>query len=573
MIFGQGDACTLQRSSAKRNVYQGRDDKRRNNSEGVHPVPFLFRMTGFFVVVASVICFPSVCMPNTPALAAGDNLLLHQTCDNFKSAPYAEIRVVDAETGRGVPLAELVTVNHLRFVTDNAGRVAFNEPGLIGREVFFAVRSHGYEIKKDGFGFRGVRIIPKVGQAAEVKVARRNVAERLCRLTGEGRYRDTLLLGHKPPLADAPNPGLVAGQDSVQAVRYKGEVYWFWGDTSRMSYTLGLFRTSGAKTAVPVAKSDPADGIPFDYFVDKTGFARAMMPLPERPDGVIWIDGVCVVRDEKGSEKLVAHYTRRQGLAKELEHGIAVFDDERAAFMPAKELRLGEKWRFPHGHPEVLEDGGKKWLVFGRPALNVRVLATLKNLLDPKQYEAFTCATAIENDRPTAVRMGDDRKPVWQWQSELPPMGSDGEAELVKAGKLKPEHTRFYPANAADRKKRVRLHSGTVRWNGRRKRWVMVAGQIGGQSSLLGEVWYAEAEHPTGPFETAVKVVTHEKQSFYNVCHHSFLDRDSGRFIHFEGTYTSDFSGNPDKTPRYEYNQILYRLDLDSAALQPARVR
>jgi hypothetical protein len=52
------------------------------------------------------------------------------TSDTPRASAYAEIRVLDAETGRGVPLAELVTVNHLRFVTDNAGRVAFNEPGL-----------------------------------------------------------------------------------------------------------------------------------------------------------------------------------------------------------------------------------------------------------------------------------------------------------------------------------------------------------------------------------------------------------------------------------------------------------
>jgi hypothetical protein len=350
-------------------------------------------------------------------------------------------------------------------------------------------------------------------------------------------------------------------------------MYWFWGDTSRMSYPLGLFRTSGAKTAVPSAKSDPAFGISFNYFVDKTGFARAMMPLPERPEGVIWIDGVCTVPDEKGREKLIAHYSRRKGLAKALEHGLAVFDDERAVFVPLKELPLGEKWRFPHGHAEVFEEGGKKWLLFGQPALGVRVLATLKDLLDPNAYEAFTCATAVEKNRPTAVKTGQDGKPVWQWQRDLPPMGSDAEAKLCKAGKLKPEHTRFYLANAADLKERVRLHSGTVRWNEHRRRWVMVAGQIGGKSSLLGEVWYAEAEHPTGPFGTAAKVVTHEKQSFYNVCHHSFLDRDGGRFIYFEGTYTSDFSGNSDNTPRYEYNQIIYRLDLDSAVLQLTRVK
>ena len=72
--------------------------------------------------------------------------------------------------------------------------------------------------------------------------------ERLCRLTGEGRYRDTLLLGLKPPLAESANPGMVAGQDSVQAVPYKGQIFWYWGDTARMSYPLGLFRTAGAHT-------------------------------------------------------------------------------------------------------------------------------------------------------------------------------------------------------------------------------------------------------------------------------------------------------------------------------------
>jgi hypothetical protein len=523
-------------------------------------------------VVAFVATCPRASAPTGPADAVADDAP-RRTRDDARAVAYAEIRVVDAETDRGVPLVELVTVNHLRFVTDNAGRVAFHEPGLMDREVFFTVRSHGYERKPDGFGFSGVRITPKAGQVAEIKITRRNVAERLCRLTGEGRYRDTLLLGHRPPLADAPNPGLVAGQDSVQAVPYKGEVYWFWGDTSRMSYPLGLFRTSGARTALPSAKADPAVGLAFDYFVDRSGFARAMMPLAERPEGVIWIDGVCTVPSEKGDEKLVAHYSRRKSLAAELEHGIAVFDDERAIFVPAKELPLGEKWRFPHGHPVTFEEGGQKWLLFGHPALNVRVPAILPDLLDPKKYEAFTCAAAVEKGRPTALKTDADGKPVWRWQADLPPMGSEAEAELVKAGKLKPEDTRFYPVNAADPRERVRLHSGTVRWNEYRKRWVLIAGQVGGKSSLLGEVWYAEAEQPTGPFGTAVKVVTHDRQSFYNVCHHAFLDRKGGRFIHFEGTYTSEFSGNPDKTPRYEYNQVLYRLDLDAAALRPARLK
>ena len=45
------------------------------------------------------------------------------------------------------------------------------------------------------------------------------------------------------------------------------------------------------------------------------------------------------------------------------------------------------------------------------------------------------------------------------------------------------------------------------------------------------------------------------------------LSKDDGRFVYFEGTYTATFSGTSVKTPRYDYNQILYRLDLDDPRL------
>ena len=64
--------------------------------------------------------------------------------------PFA-ITVVDADTGRGVPLVELRTVHGVRYYTDSNGVVAFREPGLMGRTVFFHVRSHGYEFRKDEY--------------------------------------------------------------------------------------------------------------------------------------------------------------------------------------------------------------------------------------------------------------------------------------------------------------------------------------------------------------------------------------------------------------------------------------
>ncbi|MGC1275054.1 MAG: hypothetical protein WBC44_15220, partial [Planctomycetaceae bacterium] len=75
----------------------------------------------------------------------------------------------------------------------------------------------------------------------------------------------------------------------------------------------------------------------------------------------------------------------------------------------------------------------------------------------------------------------------------------------------------------------------------------------------------AEAATPLGPWVYATKIVTHDKYSFYNVKHHDYFDADDGRLLYFEGTYTKEFSGRDEPTPRYDYNQIMYRLDLDDA--------
>ena len=118
-----------------------------------------------------------------------------------------------------------------------------------------------------------------------------------------------------------------------------------------------------------------------------------------------------------------------------------------------------------------------------------------------------------------------------------------------------------------DTGKPVFAHAGSVYWNEYRRRWVMIAVQTEGSSSFLGEVWYAEADTPLGPWVYAVKSSTHDHYSFYNPKQHPMFDKDGGRMIFFEGTYTHTFSGNPDATPRYDYNQILYKLDLSDPRL------
>ena len=53
------------------------------------------------------------------------------------------LTVVDAETGRGVPLAAVQWDGGVA-VSDNAGEIALYDPDLVGAEVSFTVASHGY---------------------------------------------------------------------------------------------------------------------------------------------------------------------------------------------------------------------------------------------------------------------------------------------------------------------------------------------------------------------------------------------------------------------------------------------
>jgi hypothetical protein len=114
----------------------------------------------------------------------------------------------------------------------------------------------------------------------------------------------------------------------------------------------------------------------------------------------------------------------------------------------------------------------------------------------------------------------------------------------------------------------IRLHRSSVHWNEFRQSWIMIGVEAWGDS-FLGEVWFSEAPTPEGPWTDAVKVATHDRGStsdytFYNPTSHPFFDEAGGRFIYFEGTYSNTFSGNSTPTPFYDYNQLMYRLDLAS---------
>ena len=474
------------------------------------------------------------------------------------------IQIIDKQTGRGVPLVELTTVNRVTFITDSAGWAAIDEPSLNGQRVFFSVKSHGYDFPADGFDYRGETLQVQPGETATLKIQRKNIAERLYRLTGGGIYQDSVSLGRDTPIEHPLLNAGVLGSDSVVSAVFKNRMYWFWGDTNLPQYPLGLFHVPGATSPLPSAAEINADrGFNFRYFTDEKGLARNTCEMPGQ--GPIWIDGLTVLEDDAGNERMFAHFAKVRPSMETYERGLVEFDDNTNRFRQVRKLQLDNPLH-PLGHPVRIEEDGEDYIYFCSPFPYVRVPAAVESFLDPAQYEAYTCLVRNGESELPQIQRDMNGKPDYAWRKNGIPFEVKLTEELLNSGTLEADDLAFSLRDSQSGK-RIRVHNGSLSWNKYRKKWILIATELEG-TSLLGEIWFAEAASPIGPWEKAVKVVTHDDYSFYNPKLHPEYAQKDGRIIYFEGTYTHTFSGNPVATPRYDYNQIMYRLNLDDPRLQ-----
>ncbi|MCW1921666.1 hypothetical protein OKA05_03820 [Luteolibacter arcticus] len=442
----------------------------------------------------------------------------------FSSAGLAvepcRIEIVDKENGWPVPLVELRTTHDARYVSDNAGLIVLDDPDLFDRAVWFHVKGHGYGVKKDGFGYEGIRTSPAAGGTIRIEVDRRNISKRLGRLTGGGLFAEQQKLGVKAP---EPETG-VFGCDSVLLAKHEDKLFWLWGDTTLPGYPLGVFHSTAAHSSLqPVSEFKPPLSIRFSHFRDADEKVRGVAPIPG--DGPTWLTGMASLPWKVGlPDRLVATYTKIKNHLDEYEVGLCVWDPEKNSFESHHVLWKegdGEKGLIPRGHPFRWKDEhGKEWLLFGDPFPTMRCPATFEGWETKEQWEKVAAPP-----HPRAAEDGAEMKP----------------------------------------------HRGSVTWNPFRKRWVTVFTQTHGKPSAFGEIWYAEAASPMGPWGKAVKILTHDNYTFYNPRIHPELTPADASFIVFEGTYTAEFANHAQPTPRYNYNQILYRLDLDDPKLAPAR--
>ncbi len=87
------------------------------------------------------------------------------------------------------------------------------------------------------------------------------------------------------------------------------------------------------------------------------------------------------------------------------------------------------------------------------------------------------------------------------------------------------------------------------------------------QGNRSGDIIYSEADTLTGPWAFATKVCSFDDYNFYNPLLHPWYNRDGGREIFFEGTFTNYFSPSTAKVPEANYNQVMFNLALDDLGL------
>src|SRR5207245_409304 len=119
----------------------------------------------------------------------------------------------------------------------------------------------------------------------------------------------------------------------------------------------------------------------------------------------------------------------------------------------------------------------------------------------PQSYEAFTClATGARYDKEnTSLDRAPDGHLIYGWKKDTAPLGYGDERQLINARKMKPEEA-LMQLRDVDTGASFRPHGGSTFWNPYRQRWIMLVSETFGKPSFLGELWFAEADTPVGPW-------------------------------------------------------------------------
>lgn len=464
---------------------------------------------------------------------------------------YAQINVVEESTGQPIPMVKLIFHNGMIFYTDNQGIAAVRIPGLMGEQVRVVLRSPSPGYPGDFF-LGGAHVVLRPDGSDTITIERRNLAERLYRVTGMGLYRDSKLVGADVPIEDPlSNLDVISHGLGNQAV-FKGKLYWFWDGHSTLRNPIPNLKLSGATSELPSSGGlDPRIGINLDYV---TGFfgVRRLLRIDENVQAVK--RNVFVTEDSSGEQVLHAYYQLLDDGSR-VEHGILLWDESGKQFKIVKEFPSGMKVRVCRNTIRIQTEG-REWFYLTCPHPIVRVPARPDLFQDPSRYETFAPL---------------DEEGNWGWQTQTETITNRDQPQLLESTSMTREDGLFHLTDVRTGQSILGM-GGTVNWNEYRDKWIMVFTEALGRSKH-GEVWYAEADSPLGPWVYARRIATHRQSTrfareftyaFPKL--HSYFQKQKGETVFFSGTF-GKFLTESAPVPRYEMNEMMYGLDVTQRGL------
>lgn len=467
------------------------------------------------------------------------------------------IKVVD-RTGRPMPLSQVRVEpsGGATFFTDSRGIAAVRQPGFMGRTARAYASSFGHN-----YGAEFVEFSPGGSHTLRLQQSfDDNVADRTYRLTGAGIYRSSWIFGETTPIDNPLMNADVLTQGRAASTVFRDELVWFFGSTGVSVEAGRRKRVTAATSRLPDQGGlNPEVGVNLNYVTDPSGSARnvAAGVLGE----TVTVKGLMVTPTDP--PQLFATFQRHSDAT--IRQGLLKWNESRKKFRQVKLFPEDTRVKLCPNVTRVRSDG-REWFYFACPLPLVRVPATPKAIKDISRYQTFTPVKAGASwDGKHTERAEGNR---WEWKTGTPTADHPRERELRRNFWF-PDRAGIHHLTDFQTGESFVAREGTVFWNEFRQKWIMITNEFVPRGPRKGNVYYAEADSPIGPWVYARKVASHRDTlkdpyrgnfSFQDVKQHPELTRDEGKTIFFSGLFKRTARGQA--VPRYNNNHLMYRLDL-----------
>ena len=178
------------------------------------------------------------------------------------------------------------------------------------------------------------------------------------------------------------------------------------------------------------------------YFVNDSGFARPTCEMPG--PGPTWINGLVVLKDRAGKERMFAHYVKIRPPLEVYQRGLVEFDSRTRTFQKRRRVSHGPAayaGEPPGAHPFIQREGNMDYIYYCNPFPLVRVPADPDSLADPRTWETYTCLVAGTRLDQDQLDRGPDGRLRYGWKKQTQLVSQQQQEKMIRSGAIKDDES------------------------------------------------------------------------------------------------------------------------------------